>query len=46
MKDKKGTYLDSELREMLGDFYQPFINARKDMQRNHLQARLPYQLNF
>lgn len=46
MKDKKGTYLDSELREMLGDFYQPFINARKDMQRNRLQARLPYQLNF
>ena len=45
-KDKKGTYLDSELREMLGDFYQPFINARKDMQRNRLQARLPYQLNF
>ena len=46
MKEKKGTYLDSELREVLGEFYQPFLNARKDMQRNRLQARLPYLLNF
>ena len=46
MSEKKGSYLDSELREMLGEFYQPFLNARRDMQRNRLQARLPIMLNF
>ena len=44
--EKRGTYLDGELREMLGEFYQPFLNARRDMQRNRLQARLPMLLNF
>ena len=43
---KRGSYLDSELRDLLGEFYQPFLNARRDMQRNRLQARMPYQLNF
>ena len=46
MSEKKGTYLDGELREVLGEFYQPVLNARRDMQRNRLQARLPYMLNF
>ena len=46
MSEKRGTYLDSELREMLGDLYQPFLNNRRDMQRNRLQARMPYLLNF
>lgn len=46
MTEKRGTYLDSELREMLGDFYSPILNARRDMQRNRLQARLPQLLNF
>lgn len=44
--ENKGTYLDSELRELLGDLYQPFLNARRDMQRNRLQARLPQTLSF
>ena len=43
---KRDSYLDSELRDLLGEFYQPFLNARRDMQRNRLQARMPYQLNF
>jgi len=46
MDKKRNTYLDSELREVLGGFYQPVVDARRDMQRNRLQARLPYQLNF
>ena len=46
MSEKKGTYLDGELREVLGEFYQPVLNARRDMQRNRLQTRLPYLLNF
>ena len=44
--EKHGTYLDEELRTMLGDFYQPFLDARRDQQRNRLQTRLPYLLNF
>ena len=44
--DKKGTYLDSELRTVLGDLYEPMLNARRDQQRNRMQARLPYLLNF
>ena len=44
--ESRGTYLDEELRTVLGNFYQPFIDARRDQQRNRLQARLPYLLNF
>jgi protease-4 len=46
MTEKRGTYLDGELREVLGDLYQPVLNARRDMQRNRLQARLTMMLNF
>ena len=41
-KDDKGTYLDAELRTLLGDTYEPFIEMRRDQQRNKLQARFPY----
>ncbi len=44
--EKKGTYLDEELHAVLGDLYEPFINARRDQQRNRLQTRLPFLLNF
>lgn len=40
--DSKGTYLDEQLRETLGELYEPFIEMRKDRQRNRLQARLPF----
>jgi protease-4 len=43
-KDDKGTYLDSELRTLLGDAYAPFMEARRDQQRNRLQARLPFSV--
>ena len=46
MAEKRDTYLDGQLREVLGDFYQPVLNARRDQQRNRLQARLPFLLNF
>lgn len=46
MDEKRGTYLDSELRETLGEFYQPFLNVCRDMQRNRLQARMPFLLSF
>ena len=44
--DKHGTYLDAELHEVLGDMYQPVLDMRRDLQRNQLQARLPFLLNF
>jgi protease-4 len=40
--EEKGTYLDGELRAVLGDAYEPFMQMRLDQQRNRLQARLPF----
>lgn len=45
-KDKKGSYLDSELRTMLGDLYEPFLDARMDQHRNRLQARFPFSVSM
>jgi len=44
--EKRGTYLDGELRTLMGPLYEPMVNARRDMQRNRLQARLSQTLNF
>ena len=40
--EDKGTYLDGELKQVLGQLYEPVMQARKDCQRNRLQARFPY----
>ena len=40
--DNKGSYLDSELRTLLGDLYGPVMQLRLDAQRNKLQTRLPF----
>ena len=44
--EKKGSYLDSELRSVLGDMYEPIMEMRMDQQRNRLQARLPYSIKM
>ena len=44
-KDNKNTYLDSELRTLLGDAYRPFMEVRMDQQRYPLQARWPYSVS-
>ena len=44
--DNKGSYLDSELRSVLGDLYEPVMEMRMDQQRNRLQARLPYSVKM
>ena len=44
--EEKGTYLDEQLRETLGALYDPIMQARKDAQRNRLQARLPQLVNM
>jgi len=41
-KENKGTYLDGELRTLLGDAYEPFVQMHMDRERNRLQARLPF----
>lgn len=43
-EDDKGSYLDSQLRLVLGDYYEPIMEMRLDKQRNRLQARFPYSL--
>lgn len=42
LDEKKGTYLDEQLRETMGELYEPIMEVRKDRQRNRLQARLPF----
>ena len=42
--DDKGSYLDSQLREVLGDLYEPYLEFRRDQQRNRLQVRLPFSV--
>lgn len=39
---KNGNYLDEQLRDALGDLYEPVMEMRKDKQRSRLQARFPY----
>lgn len=38
----KDTYLDEQMRETLGELYEPIMDMRKDCKRNRLQARLPF----
>lgn len=44
--DDKGTYLDAELRTLLGDAYEPIMEARMNQQRNRLQARMPFNVRM
>lgn len=40
-KDNKGSYLDGELRELLGDAYLPLMQIRNDIKNNsRIQARM------
>jgi len=39
-------YLDSQLRQMLGDLYEPIVEMRLNQMRNRLQARLPYRITI
>ena len=41
-EDVPGTYLDSRLHELLGEFYEPLMEVSLSRQRNRLQARMPY----
>lgn len=41
-----GTYLDEQLRQTLGDFYQPFTMLRSINKREAIQARIPYAISI
>ena len=41
-EEKKGSYLDAEMKKTLGELYEPVMEMRRDQQRNRLQARLPF----
>ena len=46
MNQTKSGYLDSELREMLGDSYSAFFLMRNVKNIDRVQARLPFELNI
>lgn len=41
-----GTYLDEQLRQTLGDLYQPFTMLRSIDKREAIQARIPYAISI
>ena len=41
-----GTYLDEQLGQTLGDFYQPFTMLRSIDKREAIQARIPYAISI
>lgn len=46
MSSSSGTYLDEQLRQTLGDFYQPFTMLRSIDKREAIQARIPYAISI
>ena len=41
-----GTYLDAQLRQTLGELYQPFTVLRSIDKREAIQARIPYAISI
>lgn len=44
-EETASSYLNSQLRQALGNLYEPVMQLRQDQMRNRLQARLPYSVN-
>ena len=44
--EPRRSLLDDQLRQTLGDLYEPVMQLRLDQQRNILQARLPYDVSI
>ena len=42
--ENHNNYLDSHMRMVLGEFYQPFVELRNARNRELLQARIPFTL--
>ena len=41
-KTSKGSYLDEQMKETLGEYYQPFMLIKNINKHNAIQARMPY----
>jgi protease-4 len=41
-KTSKGSYLDEQMKETLGEYYQPFMLVKNINKHNAIQARMPY----
>ena len=41
-----GSYLDDQMRQTLGEFYEPLMYLKSINRQNAIQARLPYYLNI
>ena len=41
-----GSYLDDQMRQTLGEFYEPLMYVKSINRQNAIQARLPYYLNI
>lgn len=39
------SYIDGQMRQLLGELYEPIMDLRKDELRNRLQARLPFNVS-
>jgi len=46
MEDNTGSYLDEQLKPVLGDLYEPLMMLRTIDRQDYLQARVPYFLNL
>ena len=45
-QDTKGSYLDEQMRQTLGELYEPLMYLRQINHHDAIQARLPYYLNI
>ena len=43
---KNNSYLDAELHEALGEYYEPLRFVKTINQRSAIQARIPYYINI
>lgn len=43
-KTSKNNYLDEQMRETLGEYYQPFMFVKNIKKNNAIQARMPYMV--
>lgn len=46
MEEKQNGILDGQLKNCLGEFYEPFMIMKNINQQNRIQARMPYILNI
>ena len=46
LNEKKSSYYESQVRSVLGEFYQPMMELKKIQSRDAIQARMPFDPNI